>query len=70
MSSTNTGIVKWFNETKGFGFIAPDDGSPDLFAHFADIQTTGFKKLSEQQRVSFERSSGPKGPKASNIRPL
>lgn len=68
--STLNGTVKWFNETKGFGFIAPDDGSADLFAHFGDIQTDGFKKLSENQRVSFERGSGPKGPKASNIRPL
>jgi CspA family cold shock protein len=68
--STQTGIVKWFNESKGFGFIAPDNGGNDLFAHYQDIQGSGFKSLTENQRVSFERSSGPKGEKASNIRPV
>jgi cold shock protein len=67
--TTQTGTVKWFNDSKGFGFITPDDGSKDLFAHFSDIQSTGFKSLSENQRVTFERSAGPKGDKASNIRP-
>lgn len=67
--STQTGIVKWFNETKGFGFISPDNGGDDLFAHFKDIQGSGFKTLTEGQRVSFERDMGPKGAKASNIRP-
>lgn len=66
--STQTGTVKWFNDSKGFGFIKPDDGGDDLFAHFQDIQSNGFKSLAENQRVSFERSKGPKGEKASNIR--
>lgn len=66
--SIQTGIVKWFNDAKGFGFIKPDDGGTDLFAHFQDIQSNGFKSLAENQRVSFERSTGPKGEKASNIR--
>lgn len=68
--STQTGIVKWFNEAKGFGFIAPDNGGADLFAHYQDIQGGGYKKLTENQRVSFERSDSPKGEKASNIRAL
>ncbi|MBB5392502.1 MULTISPECIES: cold-shock protein [unclassified Herbaspirillum] len=66
--STQTGVVKWFNDAKGFGFITPDAGGADLFAHFQDIQSTGFKSLSENQRVSFERSVGAKGEKASNIK--
>jgi CspA family cold shock protein len=66
--SIQTGTVKWFNDAKGFGFITPEAGGDDLFAHFQDIQSTGFKSLSENQRVSFERSTGPKGDKASNIR--
>lgn len=65
--SMQTGTVKWFNDAKGFGFIAPDDGGADLFAHFQDIQSTGFKSLQENQRVSFERGSSPKGDKATNI---
>ncbi len=64
---TQTGTVKWFNDSKGFGFIKPDAGGEDLFAHFGDIQSNGFKSLSENQRVSFERGTGPKGPKAINI---
>ena len=68
--TTQTGIVKWFNESKGFGFITPDNGGPDLFAHFSDIQSTGFKTLAEGAAVSFERGTGPKGEKASNIRPV
>ena len=68
--TTQTGIVKWFNEGKGFGFIAPDDGGKDLFAHFKEIQGTGFKTLAEGQKVSFEVGQGPKGPQAANIRPL
>ncbi|MGE5622436.1 MAG: cold-shock protein [Bacillota bacterium] len=68
--STQTGTVKWFNDSKGFGFITPDNGGGDLFAHFKDIQGNGFKTLAENQRVSFERSPSPKGEKASNIRPL
>ena len=65
-----TGIVKWFNDSKGFGFITPDEGGEDLFAHFSAIQTTGFKSLQENQRVSFEVTAGPKGKQASNIQPL
>lgn len=62
-----TGIVKWFNDSKGFGFIAPDGGGEDLFAHFSAIQSQGFKTLAEGQRVSFDVTSGPKGAQASNI---
>lgn len=64
-----TGTVKWFNESKGFGFITPDDGGKDLFAHFTAIQGSGFKTLSEGQKVTFDVGSGPKGPQASNIYP-
>jgi CspA family cold shock protein len=67
--AAQTGTVKWFNDAKGFGFITPDEGGSDLFAHFQDIQSEGFKSLKENQRVSFERGSGPKGEKATNIRP-
>jgi len=66
--STQTGIVKWFNDSKGFGFITPDAGGADLFAHFSDIQSQGFKSLAENQRVSYERANSPKGEKAANIR--
>src|SRR6185295_2114636 len=65
-----TGTVKWFNESKGFGFIAPDNGGKDLFAHFKEIQGNGFKTLAEQQRVEFEVTQGQKGPQASRIRPI
>ena len=65
--STKTGTVKWFNEGKGFGFIAPDDGSEDLFAHFSEIQGQGFKTLAEKQRVQFEVTQGKKGLQASRI---
>lgn len=65
-----TGIVKWFNDSKGFGFITPDEGGEDLFAHFSAIQSTGFKSLQENQRVQFEVTTGPKGKQASNIQPL
>jgi CspA family cold shock protein len=63
-----TGTVKWFNDAKGFGFVTPDDGSADLFAHFSAIQAGGFKSLQENQRVSFDVTTGPKGQQASNIR--
>lgn len=64
-----TGTVKWFNDSKGFGFISPENGGEDLFAHFSAIQGQGFKTLKEGQRVSFDVTSGPKGQQASNIRP-
>ena len=62
------GTVKWFNDSKGFGFITPENGGDDLFAHFSAIQTQGFKTLTEGQRVSFDIVSGPKGQQAANIR--
>ena len=62
------GTVKWFNDSKGFGFITPEAGGEDLFAHFSAIQGSGFKTLTEGQRVSFDVTSGPKGLQASNIR--
>ena len=62
-----TGTVKWFNDSKGFGFITPDDGGPDLFAHFSAIGMNGFKTLKEGQKVQFELTQGPKGAQASNI---
>jgi len=62
-----TGIVKWFNDAKGFGFITPDNGGDDLFAHFSAIQAGGFKSLQENQRVSFDVVAGPKGKQAANI---
>ena len=65
----STGIVKWFNESKGYGFITPDDGGKDLFAHFSAIEGEGFKTLQENQKVSFEVTSGPKGDQAVNIKP-
>jgi CspA family cold shock protein len=68
--TTQTGTVKWFNESKGFGFITPDNGGKDLFAHFSQIQGGGFKTLSENQRVEFDETQGQKGPQASNIRPV
>jgi CspA family cold shock protein len=62
-----TGTVKWFNDAKGYGFITPDDGSEDLFAHFSAIQMDGFKTLKEGQKVKFEVTQGPKGKQASGI---
>ena len=64
------GIVKWFNDSKGFGFITPDDGGKDLFAHHTSIQMDGYKSLKENQRVEFDVQSGPKGPNAANIRAI
>jgi len=62
------GTVKWFNDAKGFGFISPEAGGEDLFAHFSAIQGQGFKTLKEGQRVTFDVTTGPKGQQASNIR--
>ncbi|AQX79938.1 cold-shock protein [Plantibacter sp. VKM Ac-2885] len=66
----STGTVKWFNAEKGFGFITPDDGSADVFAHFSAIATSGYRSLEENQKVEFETNQGPKGLQAENIRPL
>ncbi len=67
-NATQTGVVKWFNDGKGFGFITPEQGGKDLFAHFKEIRGEGFKSLAEGQRVEFEVTQGQKGPQASNIR--
>ena len=65
-----TGPVKWFNASKGYGFISPDDGSKDVFVHFSAISGTGFKSLTEGAKVEFEVEDGPKGPQASNVVPV
>ena len=65
-----TGTVKWFNAEKGFGFIAPDDGSADVFAHFSAITGSGYRSLEEGQKVEFEVAQGPKGLQAENNRGL
>ena len=62
-----TGTVKWFNETKGYGFIKPDDGSQDVFVHFSAIRAEGYKTLNEGQTVSFETQASAKGPQAANV---
>ncbi|HHR6030720.1 transcription antiterminator/RNA stability regulator CspE [Providencia alcalifaciens] len=67
MSNTMTGLVKWFNESKGFGFISPADGSKDVFVHFSAIQSDSFKTLNEGQKVSFSVENGAKGPAATNV---
>jgi CspA family cold shock protein len=61
------GTVKWFNAEKGYGFIAPDEGGADLFVHFSAIQSKGYKRLDENQRVTFDVGDGPKGPQAVNV---
>ena len=63
-----TGTVKWFNASKGYGFITPTDGGDDVFAHYSAIEMDGYKTLKEGQKVEFEVQQGPKGPQASNIR--
>ncbi|MBT2546269.1 cold-shock protein [Streptomyces sp. ISL-44] len=65
-----TGIVKWFNSEKGFGFIQQDDGGPDVFVHFSAIESTGFKSLEENQKVEYNVTQGPKGPQAERVVPL
>ncbi|EPT3117094.1 transcription antiterminator/RNA stability regulator CspE [Klebsiella michiganensis] len=67
MSNKMTGLVKWFNESKGFGFITPDNGSKDVFVHFSAIQGGGFKTLNEGQKVEFTFEDGQKGPSAGNV---
>jgi CspA family cold shock protein len=62
------GTVKWFSAEKGYGFISPDDGTPDVFVHFSSITGEGYKNLDEGQKVEFEVSQGQKGPQASNVR--
>ena len=70
MSERQTGTVKWFNDSKGFGFIARDGGEKDVFVHHSAIEGTGFKSLQEGQRVEFTVEQGPKGPAAANVRSI
>ncbi|RPF28353.1 MULTISPECIES: cold-shock protein [Georgenia] len=65
-----TGTVKWFNAEKGFGFIAPDDNTADVFVHYSAISTSGYRSLEENQKVEFDVTQGNKGPQAENVRPL
>ncbi|MDA3627027.1 cold-shock protein [Saccharopolyspora oryzae] len=65
-----TGTVKWFNAEKGYGFITPDGGGADVFAHYSAIDASGFRTLEENQRVEFEIAQGPKGPQAASIRAI
>jgi CspA family cold shock protein len=64
------GTVKWFDASKGFGFITPDDGTPDVFAHFSSIEGSGYRELTEGQKVEFDSEQGPKGPQAKRVRAL
>ncbi|GGZ72387.1 cold-shock protein [Streptomyces subrutilus] len=65
-----TGIVKWFNSEKGFGFIQQDDGGPDVFVHFSAIESTGYRSLEENAKVEYDVTQGPKGPQAERVVPL
>ncbi|HCO03860.1 MAG TPA: cold-shock protein [Actinobacteria bacterium] len=65
-----TGVVKWFNSEKGYGFITQDDGGPDVFVHFSAIAGTGYRNLEENQKVEFDVTTGQKGPQAENVRPV
>ncbi len=65
----STGTVKWFNESKGFGFIVPDDGGEDVFVHHSNIAAEGYRSLEEGQKVEFEVGQGRKGPEATNVKP-
>ena len=67
--AVSTGTVKWFNASKGFGFITPDDGGDDLFVHHSEIKTEGYASLDENQKVQFEVGEGKKGPCATNVTP-
>jgi CspA family cold shock protein len=69
-STMAQGTVKWFNAEKGYGFIAPDDGSADVFVHYSAIQSSGYRSLDEEQRVEFEVTQGQKGPQADQVRPI
>ncbi|OJV81160.1 MAG: cold-shock protein [Cellulomonas sp. 73-92] len=64
-----SGTVKWFNAEKGFGFIATDEGGPDVFVHYSAITASGYRSLEENQRVNFDVTQGPKGPQAANVTP-
>ena len=65
-----TGTVKWFNAEKGYGFITPDDGSADVFVHYSEIQSTGYRSLEENQKVEYTVTAGQKGPQATGVSPL
>jgi CspA family cold shock protein len=64
------GTVKWFNSEKGFGFIAPDEGTADVFVHYSAIESSGYRSLEENQKVEFTVTQGPKGPQAESVRPV